>query len=133
MPRLTERDEFGNADIIGVDSQDLTECIYTVDELNRVTAALNKLADYEDAEETACCGAIAGSRKNTSEDFLPCPLCAAQPFEDADGADYFVTCPKCGVSVIINNPTDPPVDTRETWNDLARRITDTINGTEPRP
>ena len=47
MKRLTEYDEYGNADIIGVNSPDLQlhlEC----DEFNRVTDALNKLAAYED-------------------------------------------------------------------------------------
>lgn len=50
MKRLTERDEFGNADIIGVDSEDL-QCNLTFDEFNIVTDAMNKLADYEDLEE----------------------------------------------------------------------------------
>ena len=47
--RLTERDEYGNADIIGVDSSELQGSL-EFDELNLVTNALNKLADYEDAE-----------------------------------------------------------------------------------
>jgi len=51
MNRLTERDEFGNADIIGVDSGDLCNELFLADELNKVTDALNKLAAYEDAEE----------------------------------------------------------------------------------
>lgn len=50
MERLTERDEFGNANIIGVDSMDL-QCNLGFDEFNRVTNALNKLAEYEDLEE----------------------------------------------------------------------------------
>lgn len=50
MERLTERDEFENADIIGVDSMDL-QCNLAFDELNKVTNALNKLAYYEDLEE----------------------------------------------------------------------------------
>ena len=48
--RLTERDEYGNADIIGVDSADL-QLNLEFDQLNLVTDALNKLADYEDKEE----------------------------------------------------------------------------------
>lgn len=48
--RLTERDEYGNADIKGVNSDWLLSL--TFDELNRVTEALNKLADYEDCEVT---------------------------------------------------------------------------------
>lgn len=50
MKRLTERDEFGNADIIGVDSMDL-QCNLSYEEFNKVTNALNKLAEYEDLEE----------------------------------------------------------------------------------
>lgn len=51
MERLTKRDEFGNADIIGVDSMDL-QCSLNFEEFNRVTLALNKLAEYEDMEES---------------------------------------------------------------------------------
>lgn len=47
---MTERDEFGNTDIIGVDSMDL-QCNLEFDEFNKVTNALNKLAEYEDLEE----------------------------------------------------------------------------------
>jgi len=45
--RLTERDEYGNADIVGVDSADLQENL-EFKALNRVTFALNRLAAYED-------------------------------------------------------------------------------------
>ena len=47
MERLTEWDEFGNADIIGVNSADLMLHL-EYDELNLVTDALNRLAAYED-------------------------------------------------------------------------------------
>ena len=47
MDRLTERDEYGNADIIGVDSEDL-QLNLEFDSMNRVTAALNRLAEYEE-------------------------------------------------------------------------------------
>lgn len=50
MERLTKCDEFGNADIIGVDSNDL-QMNLDFDEFNKVTNALNKLAEYEDLEE----------------------------------------------------------------------------------
>lgn len=53
MGRLTERDEFGNTDIIGVDSMDL-QCNLEFDEFNKVTNALNKLAEYEELEERCC-------------------------------------------------------------------------------
>lgn len=47
MERLTERDEYGNADIVGVLSSDLCGAL-GFDDLNRVTRALNRLAAYED-------------------------------------------------------------------------------------
>ena len=47
MKRLTERDEYGNADIIGVISADLQGNL-DYDEMNAVTEALNRLAEYED-------------------------------------------------------------------------------------
>lgn len=50
MKRLTQRDEYGNADIIGVDSADL-QLNLRFDEFNLVTAALNRLAFYEDAHQ----------------------------------------------------------------------------------
>ncbi len=50
MERLTEYDTYGNADIIGVDSMDL-QCNLECDEFNKVTYALNKLAEYETLEE----------------------------------------------------------------------------------
>lgn len=50
IDRLTERDEYGNADIIGVDSVDL-QCNLAPEEFNKVTKALNRLADYEDDHE----------------------------------------------------------------------------------
>ena len=46
MKRLTELDEYGNADIIGVNSPDL-QLHLEFDEFNRVTDALNKLAAYK--------------------------------------------------------------------------------------
>ncbi|MCD7724915.1 MAG: hypothetical protein LUI12_05095 [Clostridiales bacterium] len=47
--RLTERDEFGNANVIGVDSADL-QLNLTFEEFNKVTGALNRLAEFEDRE-----------------------------------------------------------------------------------
>ena len=51
MKRLTERDEYGNAEIIGVDSDDLQFNLRYGD-FNKVTEALNKLAAYEDIGPT---------------------------------------------------------------------------------
>lgn len=49
MERLTEYDEFGNAGIRGVDSADL-QLNLEFEEFNKVTSALNKLAECEDLE-----------------------------------------------------------------------------------
>lgn len=52
MDRLTQRDEYGNADIIAL--SDVMPEVYaglSFGEANALTAALNRLADYEDAEE----------------------------------------------------------------------------------
>lgn len=52
MARLTDRDEYGNANIIAL--EDTMPEIYaelSFSETNALTAALNKLADYEDADE----------------------------------------------------------------------------------
>ena len=52
MKRLTERDEYGNADIIGVDCV-LLQGDLAFEETNLVTEALNRLAEYEDIGLTA--------------------------------------------------------------------------------
>lgn len=52
MERLTRRDEYGNANIIAL--SDIMPELYaglSFSETNAMTDALNKLADYEDAEE----------------------------------------------------------------------------------
>ncbi|MCD7927337.1 MAG: hypothetical protein LUF80_00505 [Oscillospiraceae bacterium] len=49
MKRLTERDEFGNADIVAI--SDIMPEVYATlsfSETNALTEALNRLADYED-------------------------------------------------------------------------------------
>lgn len=50
MKRLTERDEFGNAGIIGVDYMKL-EYDVGFDDYDKLTDAMEKLAEYEDLEE----------------------------------------------------------------------------------
>ena len=65
MPRLTSRDEYGNAEIIAL--EDITPQLYeglSFSETNALTAALNKLADYEDADE-----------KENAEREKPCDGC----------------------------------------------------------
>lgn len=51
MRRLTERDEYGNADVIAIDSADW-QLNLNFDEFNRVTDVLNRLAAYEDNNQT---------------------------------------------------------------------------------
>ena len=48
--RLTERDEFGNADIIGIDSELLYENLMG-EEDNKLTNVLNRFAEFEDMIE----------------------------------------------------------------------------------
>lgn len=65
MPRLTSRDEYGNAEIIAL--EDITPQLYegmSFSETNVLTAALNKLADYEDMDE-----------KENAEREKPCDGC----------------------------------------------------------
>lgn len=65
MPRLTSRDEYGNAEIIAL--EDITPQLYeglSFNETNALTDALNKLADYEDADE-----------KENAEREKPCDGC----------------------------------------------------------
>lgn len=50
MERLTQFDEFGNADIVGVDSDDL-QLNLDFEQFNKVTNALNQLAYYENLAE----------------------------------------------------------------------------------
>ena len=73
--RLTERDEFGNADVIDVDTVALYSHLAFTD-MNRVTEALNRLAELEDKIESGelvdaiwfkswvngqiCCGSVIG-------------------------------------------------------------------------
>ena len=51
LGRCTSRDEYGNADIKGVDMTFLLGMNY--EEMNLIQQALNRLADFEDAEEAA--------------------------------------------------------------------------------
>ena len=46
MKRLTQRDEYGNADVIGGEIGFQMELDF--EDMNRVTDALNKLAEYEE-------------------------------------------------------------------------------------
>ncbi|MBR5818151.1 MAG: hypothetical protein IKY62_05845 [Clostridia bacterium] len=65
MARLTSRGEYGNAEIIAL--EDITPQLYeglSFGETNALTAALNKLADYEDADE-----------KENAEREKPCDGC----------------------------------------------------------
>lgn len=49
--RLTEWDEYGNADIVGVNMPDVYYCV-EFDEVNILTTALNRLAELEDKIES---------------------------------------------------------------------------------
>ncbi len=95
MGRLTERDEFGNADIIGVDGIDL-QCNLKFDEFDKVTTALNKLAEYEDLEEQGRLLELPCKSGDIVYDVVLCndgkyhvfemKVCNISPFGDARGA-----------------------------------------------
>lgn len=57
IKRLTERDEYNNADIIGIDSTTLYDNL-DFNETNTLTVALNKLAALEDIENDLGCNLI---------------------------------------------------------------------------
>ena len=89
MDRLTERDEYGNTDIIGVDSADL-QLSLEFDEFNRVTSALNRLAELEDAEEqrNKGCEANVKQLKEAAEHIIfAWDNCYIEPYS-ADVKDY---------------------------------------------
>ena len=50
MERLTKRDEYGNAEIIGVDDMKI-EYDVGADDYDKITDVIDKLAEYEDLEE----------------------------------------------------------------------------------
>lgn len=67
--RLTERDEFGNADIIGLDSNELASNL-DFDGLNKLTSALNKFSDLEDKIESGELCDREEVRKETAREIL---------------------------------------------------------------
>lgn len=107
MARLTQRDKFGNADIIGVDSMDL-QCNLEFDEFNKVTNALNKLAEYEEIGTVEKCreaverqtvrppyfwGDGCDSEGKTIYDMYDCPNCGKS--YEIEHEEY-KHCPECG-------------------------------------
>lgn len=50
MERLTKRDEYGNAEIIGVDDMKI-EYDVGADDYDKISDTVDKLAEYEDLEE----------------------------------------------------------------------------------
>lgn len=94
MTRLTNRDEFGNADIIGVDMTIFLELPF--DEFNLVTRAINKLAYYEENEPKK------GKWIKTNDyvtcaygcmDYVKCSCCKNDSLEEGD------YCPSCGAKM----------------------------------
>lgn len=78
MKRLTERDEFGNADIIGVDSFALQGSL-PFQEFNKVTAALNRLAAYEDTGLEPQDTSVEMEYGDTKVHLRRCPFCGSAP------------------------------------------------------
>lgn len=97
MERLTEWDEFGNADIIGVNSADLMLHL-EYDELNLVTDALNRLAAYEDTGLTPA--EVAELARVKADGRLVVLPCKPGGFWLRDGRRYCVTHVSIGESGI---------------------------------
>lgn len=102
MPRLTSRDEYGNAEIIAL--EDITPQLYeglSFNETNALTAALNKLADYEDADE-----------KENEEREKPCEGCkfdVAQKLLSKVVDDRFTEEMREFLLLVLENPELPVV------------------------
>lgn len=107
MDRLTERDEYGNADIIAL--SDIMPDIYSglsFSETNFLTDALNRLAEYEDtgldpAEiKVLSCPERRGHWLPVESDVIfACSNCentvsTSRDYENSD--DMFSFCPYCG-------------------------------------
>ena len=96
--RLTKRDEYGNADIIGVDSAEL-QINLEFNGLNLVTAALNKLAAYEDAEAEGRLVVLPCKVGDTvytiEEDLFACDTCpqGGEGFNGKKECKYDGRCP----------------------------------------
>jgi hypothetical protein len=109
MTRLTERDEFGNSDIIGVECAEL-QFNLEFDEMNLVTEALNKLAAYEgtgltpddinelnDFEQSQCAKLLAENGKLKAKLKMAIDDISSGNANDCDtclhGADHDSDCP----------------------------------------
>lgn len=82
--RLTERDEFGNADIIGVGSEILASAL-DFDELNKLTFALNQFAKLEDKIESGELCEREEVRKETAKEIL---LLLGKGFDETARKDF---------------------------------------------
>lgn len=97
MKRLTERDEYGNADIIAL--SDVMPEIYaslSFSETNALTEAINRLANYEDSGVLP--DKLAEKRKKgrwiDMNDHVMCSCCGTTHY----GADKNY-CPHCGAKM----------------------------------
>lgn len=115
--RLTQRDEYGNADIIAL--SDIMPEIYaglSFSEANCLTAALNKLADYEEAEE------------KKRELISPCEMCDNARISDnpeltdeTDGSYFTVGTSAEGYRIMYGAGGIPPRLLFEAWNEQISR------------
>lgn len=131
MKRLTERDEFGNADIAGVNSGDF-QLGLAFDEFNLVTDALNRLAAYEDTgfepEDIALMKSKYGELLHITGRTNPRKLRelveadkdgrrwvpASERFPDKDG--YFLCWFDSGIHGIFSSG---PTTSRALWSDVT--------------
>ncbi|MCM1275489.1 MAG: hypothetical protein NC299_08995 [Lachnospiraceae bacterium] len=142
MNRLTERDEFGNADIIAL--SDVMPEIYgglLFAQANALTAAMNRLAAYEDTgftpDEIIAMKADKERRDKLIEEndallwdkrFDFCPNCGGNHIRTHSkrtkskyqhNTYYFGRCADCGYR---GNAAHLPSEALKAWNDGARGI-----------
>lgn len=112
MRRLTERDEYGNADVVAL--SDMMPEIYaglSFSETNAMTDTLNRLAEYEDTglmpdEITVLIGEKRGEWELTEYNgFLRCSKCK-DCYIEADWIERnrgrkWQFCPTCGVRLAL--------------------------------
>jgi hypothetical protein len=101
MKRLTEIDEYGNADIIGMEDE-TWQMGLSFNDMNKVTLALNRLHRLEKLYEHH-------KQPDPITGLMPCG-CGGK----AEIGQYCeVTCDKCGASVPANYTE---ADAKEAWN-----------------
>lgn len=127
MERLTERDEYGKADIIALG--DMMPELYaglSFSEMNALTDAINRLAAYEDTglspEEVA--PVRQAKWEICSDGYYPyCSACNTEP-KGGEMTDY---CPNCGATMKRDNKITKYAETTPRYvdaNKISRALAD---------